>query len=336
MLPYEYRLLKIDSVTDVLALINERFECCLTEEKVKKLDKKVEKKEASFCMISKDVGFTILKSKKSFNTSFFALDLDGTADGIEKEFKVKSDHVLIIKNHPFAYLKISSKYQVEVEVEVINVKDETFLSNFETSKHKESLSKFINQIHFQDDSIQQYSAEFYEKSVLTLENVFVVPFNFEDVESWPRAGPADYRSFKYNLKDDEISSFMKSQEFITWLSSVTGLPLLHPVVPVYTRCLQAAGDYQILHGNYSEPLGLDVIYSSYESSDLKEWPESYLGRIHYLNDSGDEIYQVNPVRNSLTIVYRTEGCSRFTENVKGLPEIPLFQTIGIYSIAEEE
>lgn len=338
MVPYEYRLVKSrvdgDSIIDALCLIKERFGVDLRNNQIEKSDSRIEKNEGHFYKTSTEVGFTLLKSKKSFIISIFALDLDGTADGIETELKVTSDYVFIIKNHPYAFLKIFSKCPVEVEV--IKVKDESNLSSFETSKHKEYLSEMINPIHIQDDSIQKYSDEFFEKSILILDNFFAVSFNFDNVETWPRAGPADYRSFKYNLKDDEISSFMNSKEFITWLSSVTGLPLLHPAVPIYTRCLQSAGDYQILHGNYSEPLGLDVIYSNYPSNDFKEWPETVCGRIHYLNNSGDEILQVNPVNNSLTIVYRTEGCSRFTENIKGIPEIPLFQTIGIYSVAEDE
>lgn len=336
MIPYEYRLVKskVDgNVIDAISLINKNFGFDFKNEEIEKSDLKIEKNEGHFYKTSTEVGFTLLKSKKSFITSVFALDLDGTADGIDTDLKVTSDHVFILKNHPSAFLKISSKFQVEVEV--IKVKDESILSSFDTSKHKESLSKIINPVHIQDDSIQKYSDEFFEKSILTLDNFFAVSFDFDNVETWPRAGPADYRSFKYNLKDEEISSFVKGKEFITWLSSVTGLPLLHPAVPIYTRCLQSAGDYQILHGNYSEPLGLDVIYSNYPSNNFIKWSEAVCGRIHYLNDSGDEIFQVNPVNNSLTIVYRTEGCSRFTENVKGIPEIPLFQTIGIYSVAQD-
>lgn len=335
MLPYEYRVVKLDKVIDLISLLNAKFGSFLTDEKIEKYFYKIDKDEENFYKTSKDAGFTLFKSNKSFHASFFALNLDGTADGIEKELKVTSDNVLIVKNHPLAFIKFSLKCKVDVEI--IKVKDESILSSFETAfNYKENLCKRINQIHIEADSIQKYLDEFYEKSILTLDNFFSVSCNFGDVKKWPRAGPADYRSFKYNLKDDDISSLMMGKEFITWLSSITGLPLLHPAVPVYTRCLQAAGDYQILHGNYSEPLGLDVIYSYYPLNDFKKWPEKVCGRIHYLNDGGDEIFQVNPVNNSLTIVFRTEGCSRFTENVKGFPEIHLFQTIGIYSVAEDE
>lgn len=334
MLPYEYRLVKPDKVINLISLINDNFGSFLTDEKIEKSVYKIDKDEAKFYKTSKDAGFTLFRSNQSFHASFFALDLDGTADGIEKELKVTSDHVLIVKNHHLAFIKFILK--CEVNVEIIKVKDESILSNFETALHyKENLCKVINQIHIEEDSIQKYSDEFFEKSILTLDNFFSVSFNVGDVDSWPRAGPADYRSFKYNLMDNEISSLMKSKEFITWLSSITGLPLLHPAVPIYIRCLQSAGEYQILHGNYSEPLGLDLIYSYYPLKDFEEWPEKVCGRIHYLNDGGDEIFQVNPINNSLTIVYRTEGCSRFTENVKGLPEINLFQAIGIYSVAED-
>lgn len=337
-LPYEYRLVQSKKDEDSITLINANFGFNLTEEKLEKTVSKISKEEEHFYTTSNNVGFTVFKSKRSFNTSLFALDLDGTADGINESLKVPCGYCLILKNHPTAFLQFSSGKE-EVEVEVLKAKDESCLSSFEVAPFIEYLCEKINSIHFEEVAMQKYSDEFYEKSILKLENFFRGPFGFENFETWSRAGPADYRSFKYNLKADEINALMKSKEFMTWLSFITGLPLIHPATPIYTRCLQAAGDYQILHGNYSEPFGLDVIYSCYPTSskpEFKEWSESSCGRIHYLNDSGDEIYQIDPVNNSLTIVYRTEGCSRFTENVKGVPEIPLFQTIAIYSIAEDQ
>lgn len=337
MLPFEYRLTKgsaggID--LDLIALINENFGYNFTEDQYDCSIRKIGQDEEYFHKASKEVGFTVFKSKKKFTVSIFALDLDGAADGIQEELNVSKVEILILKNHPCASLKFSRNS--DVEAIILKAKDESILSRFDFTSFTDYLCQKINSVHIHTDSIHKYSDEFYEKSFLTLENVFTVPSDFENFESWPRAGPSDYRSFKYNLSGDEIILFMQSKEFITWLSALTGLPLLHPASPVYTRCLQAAGDYQILHGNYSEPFGLDVIYSIYPSVDYKKWPEISCGRIHYLNDCGDEIFQVYPINNSLTIVYRTDGCSRFTENVKGFPEVCLFQTIGIYSVAADQ
>lgn len=337
MFPFEFRLAKGRSDgkdLDLIALINENFGLKFAENQFHFVNRNIGKDEEYIYEASREVGFTVFKSRKVFTASIFALDLDGSADGIQEVIQVPKDYILILKNHPCVSLKFSRNSGVVAVI--LKAKDESILSCFDYTNYMKFLSQKINSVHIEVDSVQRYSDEFYEKSFLTLENFYTVPTDFENFEIWPRAGPSDYRSFKYNLSDDEMTSFMKSKEFITWLSAVTGLPLLHAASPIYTRCLEAAGDYQILHGNYSEPFGLDVIYSKYPSSDYETWPEKYCGRIHYLNDCGDEIFQVNPINNSLTIVYRTEGCSRFTENVKGFPEFCLFQTIGIYSVAADQ
>lgn len=333
MLPFEFYSFEGNGKT-FLDLINSLFGYNFDTERFEITTETIPKSNLSFYIGLKEAGFTFFKSNESFNVSLFALDLDGNADGISQTLTFRKDQFFVFKNHPSAYFKFDSNSRIEVVY--YKLKDELSLSTDQFSA--EALSKNIAEIHLNDEAIKKYSDEFYEKSMITLKNVLPNPSNsFCNVDSWKRAGPADYRSFKYNTDSAHlIHNLMKSKEFMAWLSAITGLPLLFPSLPIYTRCIQAAGDYQILHGNYSEPFGLDVIYNFSLQNDGKEWNEKSCGLIHYLNDSGDEIFQVSPIFNSLTIVYRTEGCSRFTENVKGFSEMILLQTISIYSVSADE
>lgn len=330
MLPFEYKV--VGRQENFLNSINSSFGCAFDEDKFEIKTKVLQKQELKFYKCTNEAGFTVFSFKKNFMIQVFGLDLDGSAEGISDSITVKPDNIFILKNHPKTCFIISEK----VEASVYKVKDESSLASFDFSPFNCSLTKFLNTTYVDAENIQKYCDEFCEKSILTLNNIFSCPVSCENYESWPRAGPSDFRSFKYTFYQSSAITFMNSKEFMTWLSAITGLPLLYPEVPIYTRCLQAAGDYQILHGNYSEPYGLDVIFSFYPSKDSLEWPEETCGRIHYLNDAGDEIFQVNPLHNSLTLVYRTEGCTRFTENVKGFPTCPLFQTIAVYTVVSEE
>lgn len=332
-LPAQYRL--VDKIQgheeEYLKMINSAFKFSFEESQFEITKNNLEKSQKLLYKCKENVvGFTVFRCKGNFSVQIFSLDIDGSIDGIFKSFKVASDQYFIVKNHPLLGLKFKSKEVIESIF--FRALDETVLSSFDFCRDSCDL---IDSKHLKTENVQKYSDEFCEKSFLVLKNFLrTVPMRFED-KNLITAGPSDYRNFKFINDETELNSFLQSKEFISYLSSLTGLPLLHPALPIYTRCIESPGDYQILHGNYSEPYGVDIIFNHYPSPKYLEWPESNCGRIHYLNDTGTEIFQVNPENNSLTIVYRTEGCSRFTENVKGFPEIPLYQTIGVFTVAAE-
>lgn len=334
MLPFDYFTVDCQDQRNYLDLINLTFGYSFNNEDFEVVTENIDRSSFLFYSSCKQVGFTCISSEAAFAADLFSIDLDGNADGLFESRNIEKNRIFIFKNHSKASFKFNCKRNIRAVI--FKAKNEASLSTEKFSL--EELSKFIDHNHLNEDSLKIYSNEFYEKSIIRLDNFLINPLEtFKNINLWKRSGPADYRSFKYCTESGHlIHDLMKNKEFIAWLGSITGLPLLYPLLPIYTRCIQASGDYQILHGNYSEPLGLDLIYSFSTSETEKEWNEDSCGLIHYLNDSGDEIFQVNPVRNSLTIVYRNEGCSRFTENVKGYPELNLLQTIAIYSVAAED
>lgn len=290
------------------------------------------------------LGFTILHSVSDFKCNILASNIDLAFDGVFEEVLICPGTAFVLENHIVACLNISNPSKVEV-ISLLT-KDEVTLSNcfsLHDTINEDYLSLWINHDHFLESNLNNYCDTFIEDSVITITNflrpekIIEILSSQSDHKAWELAGPTDYRCFRVNneFNNEDISTFFMSVSFKSWLSKLTGLPIVHPASPIYTRCLESPGNYQILHGNYSEPFGIDLIFNYYAKESFQEWSESFCGRVHYLDNEGNEIFQVSPQNNSLTIVYRSEGCSRFTENIKGFPEFPLFQSIAIFRIAKE-
>jgi len=344
-LPYNYSTISLSNniIQDVLLYLNSCLNVEIKPEYFDIVEKKLKLKNShSVIKCNQSVGFTLLWSANDFDCKIFALNIDNSFEGIYESLKIHSGSGLFVENHPSAGFCLSN--QSIVNQLTLTVKDFETLSTFQlTTNDLSFLELWLNPKFFNDEFIENECKRFADESVLTIDN-YLLPSKIEELrnsvishETWPVVGPSDYRCFKINPDSgsDDLSSLFSSKPFKIWLSKLTGLPILQPAIPILTRCLEAAGNYQILHGNYSEPSGIDLIFNFYPKKNVNEWSESLCGRIHYLDCEGSEIFQVNPIDNSLTIVYRVEGCSRFTENVKGFPELPLFQSMAIYSITPE-
>ena len=286
-------------------------------------------------------GFLILRSNNDFQVRVFGCDLDGNMDGIYEEIRIKTDAVFFVEINPV--MKLGLKLNCG-EIAGIHLKlkkgERAWDSKLKILGMATEAMKMIKSQHICMENISKYCNFFYENSYLTINTIMESPPNFVNFSSWIQAGPADYRSFKYLPYDSKqkpnILDILNSREFMFWLENVTGLPIKRLSRPAYLRKIENAGDYQILHGNYSEPFGLDLVYNFYRDEKFERWEEDVCGRIHYLDDGGNEIFQVPVENNSLTLVYRTQGTTRFLENLKGSNNEPLIQGIALYEIEDEE
>ncbi len=273
-----------------------------------------------------DRGFFQCKSSEGFtlveggNFKIMALNIDGEVDGVFEEF---FQETIILQNHLNLTLFVEN-------VRIWNLSGIVEELPFVPS----SLAQFITEQLLLECEIDSLNLKFAAQSAVTIKNFSNIKMSFGGNF---RAGPSDYRSFLVESEANEICDLFTNSNFIKYLSEVTGLPLGLPITPPFSRILSSAGDYQILHGNYAEGLGLDCIFTYYPGNeDGFEWSEEIFGHIHYLDEEGSEIFQVPNSSNSLTLVYRTEGVVRFLENIKGINNPPLIQVLATFSVLDLE
>jgi hypothetical protein len=262
------------------------------------------------------------------NFQIMSLDIDGEVDGVYMEFIEQSESLIssyrtsiIIQNHPCLVLKVENARIWTISCELV-----------ETPLDVSSLIPFIDFSHMNESAIENYSSLFVEASALTIEHFSKFQLNVGQVF---RVGPADYRSFFVERDANAMCKIFANVTFIKYLSEITKLPLGLPLTPPFSRILSSAGDYQILHGNYSESTGLDCIFTFYPGkNDGFEWKDEVCGHIHYLDEDGSEIFKVPNSSNSLTIVYRNGGVVRFLENIKGTKNLELVQVLATFPVLE--
>jgi len=284
--------------------------------------------------VNSHVSYSLIYSRKgTFSIWAYAPDIDGQFSTLAFQCDIETDQVFLCERHPLARIHYNHR-----EAKKIAIK----LGTEDQVSSPVAYPAVIQDTYRADDKIEQLAVEFSENSVIHLPqfltNSFLESARPElDSKPFSRIGPADYRCFEACAEASVFSSFFSDTKFLLWLSQVTGLTLLFPLRSVYIRRIHSAGDYQILHGNYSEPLGVDIVFNWMPSlPDSVEWPEDSLGRIHYLNEDGVELYQAPQHSNSLVVVYRTEGTSRFTENVRGRNNPLLYQVIATFAVAEDD
>lgn len=266
----------------------------------------------------KTEGCTLLMASK---LQLMGLDVDGKVHGVYET--VEEDQVLVVENHPNLTVFLKEGACKIWKIDGFEFEDVV-------------LSKCITEHYLKEPTLDALNEKFAESSMVSLDG-FLQKNSLESINitETVRIGPADYRSFAVLKQVDAVSKLLVSVAFRKYIEDLTGLPLSPATRPPLGRVLEAAGDYQILHGNYSEPVGVDCIFNFYPNQvDGFQWPEETCGRIHYLDEEGTEILEISNASNSLTLVYRTEGVVRFLENVKGTSNQPLFQVLITYPVLE--
>ncbi|OMJ13189.1 Prolyl 3-hydroxylase OGFOD1 [Smittium culicis] len=130
-----------------------------------------------------------------------------------------------------------------------------------------------------------------------------------------------------------VLHFLNSEQFSKFLCTVTNLELKSSIQEV--RKLDV-GDYTLMHDSFDEPEGLDVIFSFLPNTNNNQttaynWDsQRFNGTTHYVSGS-DELLTIEPDRNTLSIVYRTEETKRFVKKIISNAEHPRFEVGMIFT-----
>jgi hypothetical protein len=312
---------------------------------------KIERPLSTYCSNSNEIIIIYLLNSETQDLKcdgslvLHSVDLQGKIDGVLKEFELQTDKIFVIRGHKL------------LNYSIIFGSNNKFFRQILIMNNLETIKKEANSICFQEFSsrdllalrsfsisafnFENYQDQFLESSTITIENflsedAFLQLKNYvKNTVCWKNVGPADYLNFDIlSLVDTSIEpfNFFSNSFFLNFLTKLTKLPIYEVASKPFLRRLNRFGQYQIFHGNYVEIEGVDLIYSFY--TDLSEWDESNCGRIHYLDDNGEEIFEVPIKNNSLTIVYRSSNSTRFTDNVKGIPPNALYQYMKTFSLHE--
>ena len=283
--------------------------------------------------VNAHISYTVVHCpKEPFRVKAYAPDIDGQFSSLAFCLTITPDQVFICESHPLAQLHFNHEKAEQVAVVLAKnpVHRPTALPTQIAEKYCHRATMLLLSEEFADSSLLHFPSFFSSETLASMAR---------ELESmtFHRVGPVDYRCLDVCLDSSLLTTFFSSPSFVKWLSKTTGLDLLFPQRPVHVRRIASAGDYQILHGNYSEPAGLDIIFNWIPSlPDHSEWPEDCLGRIHYLDEDGVELFQAPQYSNCLVLVYRTAGVERFTENVRGQHNPPLYQVLATFAVADDE
>lgn len=145
-------------------------------------------------------------------------------------------------------------------------------------------------------------------------------------------GPFDYRSYDRIPMDvmGKLKGALLSGEFKEWLSKLSGLELVG-VASLECRHLLASS-YQILNEKYTEAAGLNVVISLLKG-DPNELRQDG-GTVFYLVE-GEQVAQITPEHNKISLAYQVEGCQRFTAMVCQPIDVRLYQIHLTFKVMDE-
>ncbi|OMH82767.1 Prolyl 3-hydroxylase OGFOD1 [Zancudomyces culisetae] len=263
------------------------------------------------------------------------------------------------ENDPMACDEFNKKYQTlsiprPIEATVSSENDALYAAE-----------NFINERYLKKDVIEKVLDKFIENSCIELHSFlkddvyadfisvmggtegvwsenYVLPPNLRRYNALLE--PECYRKIAQKSKKTmETIAFLKSKHFSNYLSAITGLEYSKAI---YEFRKFDTGSYTLLHDHYSEPNGLDVIFSfmPFNSKDdssglsvaTSVWDDDSWGGLTHYTDSVDELKRFSPGANKLVLVYRDTGVKKFVRYTTNAANCPRYEFNSIFIEAEDQ